>query len=150
MIHTPQPSANQASLSLPTGLLMSGQVVAALIAAILWVLGVLTGGFGTSILLQGLLEITLVMILAMAGILAIRPGVTRPAVSWAVLFIAGSLGRLVVTAGLSLLLYSAAHMAPKALLVSGFMAFMASLIIEAVITARLLSRVTPESTADED
>ena len=144
-----QTSVKQASLALPTGLLMSGQVLAAIIAAVLWVLGVLSGGFGGTILFQGLVEIALVMVISLGGILAIRPGVARPAVSWAVLFIAGSLVRLVVTAGLSLLLYSAAHMAPKALVVSGFMAFIASLIIEAVITARLLSRVSPESTANE-
>ena len=148
-MNLPQTSVKQASLSLPSGLLMSGQVLAAIIAAVLWVLGVLSGGFGGTILFEGLVEIALVMVLALAGILAIRPGVPRPAVTWAVLFIAGSLVRLVVTAGLSLLLYSAAHMAPKALLVSGFVAFMVSLIIETVITARLLSRVSPESTVNE-
>ncbi|MDG2422610.1 MAG: hypothetical protein P8M22_01390 [Phycisphaerales bacterium] len=56
-----------------------------------------------------------------------------------------SLVRLVIIIGLSLLLYSAARMAPKALVVSAFVTIAAVLIAETLVTTRFLSRLKSES-----
>ncbi|MCH2132622.1 MAG: hypothetical protein MK116_02615 [Phycisphaerales bacterium] len=145
----PAVPSRQPEWAYPTATLLTGQVLATAAAAVLWVAGTLIGGFGTTILVAGLIEIGLVTAIAVLGTLAIRPWVVRPAGTWAVMLIATSLVRIVVIAGLSVLLYSAARMAPKALLVSGFLAILGILIVETLITARFQNRLSMErSTAD--
>lgn len=143
----PSTTSRQPASALPTGRLLIGQVAAGCIAAILWLLGTLVGGFGTPILLQGLIEVALVTAVALLCTLAIAPWTVRPAGTWAMVLITTSLVRLVVIAGLSLLLYSAARMAPKALVASAFVTIAAILITETLVTARFLSRLSPDSTA---
>ena len=135
----------QLSAPLPTGALLTGQFAAGCIAAVLWTLGTLAGGFGTETLLEGLVEVGLVTGVVLACTCAIAPWTVRPAGTWAVILIATSLVRLVVITGLTLLLYSAARMAPKALLVSAFVAIATVLIAETLVTTRFLSRLTRRS-----
>ena len=127
------------------GTLLLGQLVAGCIAAILWTLGTLGGGFGTTVLFEGLAEVGLVTAVALLCTIAIAPWTVRPAGTWAIVLMTTSLVRLVIIIGLSLLLYSAARMAPKALVVSAFVTIAAVLIAETLVTTRFLSRLKSES-----
>ena len=137
---TAPPARKQPELALPTSQLLVGHVLAGAAAAILWTLGVLEGGHGTTLLLQGLCEVLLVVLVAAGTTLLLQPWVVRPAMTWAMLVLGGSLLKLVLTASLSVLLYFAAQMPVKGLLIAGFVAFLSNLIIETILIARSLSR----------
>tara|TARA_B100002051_G_scaffold154934_1_gene146470 strand:+ start:802 stop:1251 length:450 start_codon:yes stop_codon:yes gene_type:complete len=143
----PSEPGKQPSAPLPTKALLVGQFAAGCIAAVLWSLGTILGGFGSSLLVEGLIEIGLVTGVVLACTLAIAPWTVRPAGTWAVVLIATSLVRLVVITGLTLLLYSAARMAPKALVVSAFVTIATVLIAETLVTTRFLSRLSSERKA---
>ena len=136
---------NQPTAPLPTAQLLLAQFAAGCLAAIFWTLGTMISGFGSGVLLEGLAEIGLVTGVVLACTLAIAPWIARPAGTWAVMLITTSLIRLVIITGLTLLLYSAARMAPKALLVSAFVAIATVLIAETLVTTRFLSRLTGRS-----
>ncbi|MEE2908307.1 MAG: hypothetical protein VX527_10825 [Planctomycetota bacterium] len=143
----PSATNRQPNSALPTGRLLLGQLAGGCIAAVLWLLGTLGGGYGSSILQQGLIEVAMVTAITLVCTVAIAPWTVRPAGTWAMVLITTSMVRLVVIAGLSLLLYSAARMAPKALVVSAFVTIAAILITETLVTARFFSRLSPDNPA---
>jgi uncharacterized membrane protein YqjE len=62
------------------------------------------------------------------------------------ILLGSSLVRLILITGLSLLLYSAALMAPKALVISAFLPIATILVLETVFIARFLTRLSPVNT----
>ena len=132
--------SQQPSAALPTKQLLVGQAAGGLLAGLLWLLGTWVGEFGATILQAGLIEVGLVVTIALVGTLIITPWKVRPIGTWAIVLITTSLVRLVVITGLTLVLYSAAQMAPKALVVSAFMTILAILIIETLVAARFMSQ----------
>ena len=135
----------QPESALPMTSLLVGHCLAGAGAALLWLAGTLGSGQSRPILVAGLIEVALVTTLAVGSILVILPWRIRPVGTWAVVLITTSLVRVIVTIGLSVLLYSAAQLAPKALVVSAFVAFIAGLVVETTITSRFMSRLRPGS-----
>lgn len=129
---------------LPTPRIIIAQLLASGLAGGLWVLGTLIGGFGSNLVGPGLLEIALVCGVAIGCTLAITPWTHRPAGTWAMILLAASLVRLILITGLSLLLYSAALMAPKALVISAFLPIATILAFETFVIARFLTSLSPE------
>ena len=62
------------------------------------------------------------------------------------ILLGSSLVRLVLITGLSLLLYSAAQMAPKAVVISAFLPVATILVFETVVIARFLTNLSPVNT----
>ena len=139
-------SNQQPVTPLPTSKIIIGQILGGVLAAILWILGTLLGGFGSELARLGLLEIGLVIVVAVACSLAITPWTPRPVGTWAMILLGSSLVRLVLITGLSLLLYSAAQMAPKAVVISAFLPVATILVFETVVIARFLTNLSPVNT----
>ncbi|MBG84383.1 MAG: hypothetical protein CMJ40_07555 [Phycisphaerae bacterium] len=135
---------------LPTRSIILAQILAGAIACGLWILGTLIGGFGADLILPGLLEIGLVIFVTVICTLVITPWTPRPVATWAMILIGSSLVRLILITGLSLLLYSAALMAPKALVISAFLPIATILALETVVIARFLTSLSPVNTTVTD
>ncbi len=145
-MNTSTATAHQPVTPLPTKKIVIGQVLAGTVAAGLWVLGLIIGGFGPDLILPGLLEIALVICVAVACTLAITPWTPRAVGTWAMILLGSSLVRLILITGLSLLLYSAALMAPKAMVISAFLPIATILVLETVVIARFLTSLSPVKT----
>lgn len=145
-MNTPSGTNKQPITALPTGTIIVVQALGGVLAGCLWILGTLIGGFGADPILPGLLEIALVTTVTVACTLAITPWTLRPVGTWAMILLGSSLVRLILITGLSLLLYSAALMAPKALVISAFLPIATILVLETVFIARFLTRLSPVNT----
>jgi hypothetical protein len=128
---------------LPTTTLLVGNLLVGLLIGALWAGITMLLGLEREITLAGLTEIGLVTVVGIAAIFAMTPWKMRPATGWLTTIFTVELVRLAATIGLTVLLYSATRMAPKALLVSAFSAFVGILIIETTITARSLGQLSP-------
>ena len=149
-MNPPSGSNKQPITALPTKLILLAQILAGALAGALWILGTLIGGFGPDLILPGLLEIALVLCVTVLCTLAITPWTPRPVATWAMIVIGSSLVRLILITGLTLLLYSAALMAPKALVISAFLPIATILVLENVVIARFLTSLPPVTTTVTD
>lgn len=149
-MNTPSDSNKQPITALPTKLIILAQILAGVIAGGLWILGTLIGGFGPDLILPGLVEIALVVCVTVVCTLAIMPWTPRPVATWAMILIGSFLVRVILITGLSLLLYSAALMAPKALVISAFLPIAMILALENVVIARFLTSLSPVTTTITD
>jgi len=110
------------------------------VAAAAWAAVTILGPWDMNTSLIGLLAIGVVACVAVAITLSIRPWKSRAIVTWGSVLIAASMGRIVITIGICLLLYSAARLPAGPLLIGAMAGLVPVLVAETSIVAKHFQR----------
>jgi hypothetical protein len=146
----------EARITLPARWLFVGVVVATLIMAGGWSLGVALGGWGDDALMSGLLGAGAVGAVALVGVLILTPWKARPIPEWMTMWLAATVFRLLVTPVAVYVLYSAASngdsatgptVPVKPLVLSVAATYFMALLTEAAIIASHVKRSLPPATS---
>ena len=127
-------------LTLPTWPLLMAAIGAPAVAAAAWAAVTILGPWDMNTSLIGLLAIGVVACVAVAITLSIRPWKSRAIVTWGSVLIAASMGRIVITIGICLLLYSAARLPAGPLLIGAMAGLFTVLVAETSIVAKHFQR----------
>jgi len=133
-------SPGNTPISLPTTGLLWVAIGGPAITAVAWLLASFIGEWGTSGRLPGLLAILVSAAVSTLAVVAIRPWKPRPILVWGGVLIAASTGRIVVTIGICLLLYSAARLPAGPLLIGAMAGLVPVLVGETALATRRFRR----------
>lgn len=127
-------------ITLPTQRLLFVAIGGPVVAAVGWSLVTIMGPWDASTTLIGLLAIGVTAVVAVSVTLAIRPWRPRSILAWGGVLIAASMGRIVLTIGICLLLYFAARQPAEPLLIGALAGLVPVLIGETTIAANRFKR----------
>lgn len=146
---TPAPSTGAEAMTrpvtLPTGRLIGGVVMACGAVGILWTIGCAATGFTGPAIAGGLASAGTVAAVSTLAILALTPWRPRSLGTWPLAWTAAAFGRLIVAIGGAALLYSRpqfglGHVFPPFLL-----AYLAVMVVESMTYARAMAAHAPDS-----
>ena len=121
--------------------LAGAQLVASSIAAILWVVGSLVGGYGKQIAFAGIAETAVLFATSFVFLVVFIPSKKRPVATAATLWSAGSFLRFLAALGVSILLYYAAQFGVRPLMFSFLLSAVLLLICETRVIAHDLTNI---------
>ncbi len=130
----------EARITLPTRAMICVAVGCPAIAALGWLAASFVGTWGLSGRVPGLLGIAASAAVSLLVVAAIRPWKPRPILVWGGVLIAASTGRIVVTIGICLLLYSAARLPAGPLLIGAMAGLVPVLVGETALATRRFGR----------
>ncbi len=130
------------STTLPTRRLLGTCLGGLVGAAALWSIVTWLGPWPPAVLTTGLLALGVTAVISTLGLLAIRPWKERPILAWGGLLIALSLGRIVATLGVCLLLYFVARLPASPLLLGALAGLIPVLVGETTVTAGVFRRLS--------
>ena len=142
MTRVPEPP-----FSLPVKALYVASAAACALAGAGWVLVAVTANLGHRVATVGAVESSLMLLGAWLGLMAVRPGKTRPFHRGVIVWIAAFPAQVIITLGLSLLLYSAAQDSGTALILSFLVAALATLVGQTWVGVSHLKRATADTAA---
>ena len=117
------------------------QLVATIVAAVLWGSGVMLGGFGMQIALEGVSQIGVLLVISFVFLVLFGPSRERPVATAATLWSATSFVRFLASLGASSLLYYAAQFGVRPLLFSFLLTAVLLLICETRVIAHDLTSI---------
>ena len=120
------------------------QLLATIIAVILWGSGAMLGGYGTQIALEGISQSGVLLLISFVFLVLFNPSKERPVATAATLWSATSFARFLASLGASSLLYYAAQFGVRPLLFSFLLTAVLLLICETRVIARDISISTLE------
>jgi len=118
------------------------QLAATVVAAVLWASGVMLGGFGMQIALEGVTQIGVLLVISFVFLVLFGPSRERPVATAATLWSATSFVRFLASLGASSLLYYAAQFGVRPLLFSFLLAAVLLLICETRVIAHDISNIS--------
>jgi hypothetical protein len=139
-------------MALPTGSLLAAACGGSAAAGIAWALVVWLGGragwgigstWGPGHAIAGLVAAGIVALIATMVLLALGPWKVRPLGTWMTLWLAGAVGRLILTPLAAFLVYSAAPLSATALFLGVGITYVSALLAEVSVLTRCLQRVSP-------
>jgi hypothetical protein len=130
-------------VSLPTGRLLVAACVPALLTGMAWSGVTAVSGKGETIVVAGMLAGAIVAACSMLSVLLIQPWRPRPLYRWPMVWIGGSFLRLLVTLGLTFLLYSATPYGTVSLWLAVVAAYAATLFGETRAYATYMKQYSP-------
>ncbi len=128
------------TFTLPTGRLLVTVCAVAAAAAAAWTFVTALLGPPDTIA-AGFAGATVVAVVTIGSVLAIRPWKRRPVSAWTTLWLAALIGRLVLTPAIAYLLYSATPLGLMPLMLSVAVAYVVVQISEAAALASSLKRI---------
>tara|TARA_X000000368_G_C23049818_1_gene720845 strand:+ start:2011 stop:2427 length:417 start_codon:yes stop_codon:yes gene_type:complete len=131
---------NSPKISLPFWKLIAAQGIAVALADLIWITGVLVGGFSSDYILWGLSETTIIWLISTVTVVIFVPGKCRPIATIGSLWSATSFGRFIAALGASSLLYYMAHFGLRPLLFSFLLTAVFLLIAETKVIATTISK----------
>jgi len=126
-------------IRLPFGQLAAAQSIAVAIAGVLWVSGILIGGFPREYILWGLSENAAIWVISLATLVLFSPGKSRPIATIGTLWSATSFIRFLVALIASTLLYYVAQFGLRPLMFSFLLTAVFLLIAETKVLANSLA-----------
>jgi hypothetical protein len=129
---------------LPTVRLLAAAWVACLVAGGAWAGVLLVLGQGATAAVTGLVGAGAVAVAALVALLAIRPWRPRSLAVWPIVWVAGSMVRLLTTLGVAYLLYSATPYHSRMLWFAVLVAYLAALVGETRVYALSMRRFAPD------
>lgn len=129
-------------ICLPFGQLGMAQSIAVAIGGVLWISGILIGGFPREYILWGLSEIAAIWVISLATLVLFSPGKSRPIATIGTLWSAASFGRFIAALGAASLLYYVAHFGLRPLLFSFLLTAVFLLIAETKVIAATLTKTS--------
>jgi len=122
------------------------QLLATMIAAILWGFGAMLGGYGMQIAFEGIAQSVVLLLISLVFLVLFSPNKKRPIATAATLWAATSFARFLASLGVSSLLYYVAQFGVRPLLFSFLLTAVLLLICETrVITHDIsISTLTKE------
>ncbi len=139
---SPAPATKEPIIALPTGRMVGSIVGLSGLTYVGWLAVVRLGGFGAEAVAAGLAGAAAVAVVGVAAALVMRPWRPRPVSSWVTWWLAGIVGRLLVTPALAYLLYSATPLSGTPLLLSVATTYVIVQCGEAAVLALHIKRVT--------
>jgi hypothetical protein len=138
-------SANEPRIALPTRTLMLSMFSAGLLVVGGWSAAVVTGPWGDTAFITGLVGIGVTTLISLCGVLIITPWKPRPIAEWMTMWLAGTVFRMLMTPAILFLLYSATSraLAVKPLVLSVALTYLVSVLAEAGIIASHVRRSLP-------
>jgi len=118
------------------------QLAATIVAAVLWGSGVMLGGFGMQIALEGVSQIGVLLVISFVFLVLFGPSRERPVATAATLWSATSFVRFLASLGASSLLYYAAQFGVRPLLFSFLLTAVLLLICETRVIAHDISNIS--------
>ncbi len=131
---------NSPKISLPFWKLIAAQGIAVALADLIWVIGVLVGGFSRDYILWGLSQNIIIWLISTVTLVIFMPGKCRPISTIGSLWSATSFGRFIAALGASSLLYYVAHFGLRPLLFSFLLTAVFLLIAETKVIATTISK----------
>jgi len=118
------------------------QLAATIVAAVVWGSGVMLGGFGMQIALEGVSQIGVLLVISFVFLVLFGPSRERPVATAATLWSATSFVRFLASLGASSLLYYAAQFGVRPLLFSFLLTAVLLLICETRVIAHDISNIS--------
>ncbi|MEE8155177.1 MAG: hypothetical protein V3T53_09525 [Phycisphaerales bacterium] len=141
-ITSPAPATKEPIIALPIGRMVGSIVGLSALTYAGWLAVVWLGGFGAEAVAAGLAGAALVAAVGVAAALLMRPWRPRPLSSWVTWWLAGIVGRVLVTPAVAYLLYSATSLSGTPLLLSVATTYVIVQCGEAAALALHIKRVT--------
>ena len=139
---SPAPATKEPIITLPIGRMVGSIVGLSALTYVGWLAVVWLGRFGAEAVAAGLAGAALVAAVGVAAALLMRPWRPRPVSSWVTWWLAGIVGRLLVTPVVAYLLYSATPLSGTPLLLSVATTYVIVQCGEAAVLALHIKRVT--------
>jgi len=133
-------------VTLPTGTLLIVATACSVLAASGWAAGCFTLGKDTAFAMSGVVGALVVGACSIAAILLMQPWNPKPLYRWPMVWIACSMGRLLATLALGLLLYSATPFGTRSLWMGIVVAYAVTLVGETRVYASHMKRFSPSAT----
>ena len=140
---SPAPATKEPIIALPIGRMVGSIVGLSGLTYVGWLAVVWLGGFGIDAVAAGLAGSALVAAVGVAAALLMRPWRPRPVSSWMTWWLAGIVGRLLVTPVVAYLLYSATSLSGTALGLAIVFSYFLALLAEWVVLDRHINKVLP-------
>ena len=118
------------------------QLLATMIAIILWGLGVMLGGYGMQIAIEGISQSVVLLLISFVFLVLFSPNKERPVATAATLWSATSFARFLASLGASSLLYYVAQFGVRPLLFSFLLTAVLLLICETRVITHDISSST--------
>ena len=131
-----------ATISLSFRRLALAQLAATIVAAVVWGSGVMLGGFGMQIALEGVSQIGVLLVISFVFLVLFGPSRERPVATAATLWSVTSFARFLASLGASSLLYYAAQFGVRPLLFSFLLTAVLLLICETRVIAHDISNIS--------
>ena len=135
-------ASKEPSISLPISKMLLAIFVSSLATSLGWMLVVKLGDFKAGTMAAGLAGAGLVMGTGFLVVVLMKPWRSRPVGDWANIWLAGTIGRLLITPGAAYLLYSATPLSWSPLLLSVAMSYVIVQISEAAVLSLHLKSIT--------
>ncbi|MCH8315363.1 MAG: hypothetical protein IIA64_05270 [Planctomycetes bacterium] len=139
---SPAPATKEPIIALPIGRMVGSIVGLSGLTYVGCLAVVWLGGFGIDAVTAGLAGSALVAAVGVAAALLMRPWRPRPLSAWTTWWLAGIVGRLLVTPAVAYLLYSATSLSGTPLLLSVATTYVIVQCGEAAVLALHIKRVT--------
>lgn len=130
------------TISLGFRRLAFSQLIASIVAVILWLIGTAVGGYSMNIIFAGISQTGVLLVISLAFLLLYAPGKHRPVATAATLWSATSFARFLAALGASSLLYYAAQFGARPLMFSFLLTAVLLLICETRVIARDISNIS--------
>ena len=118
------------------------QLLATMIAAILWGFGAMLGGYGMQIAFEGIAQSVVLLLISLVFLVLFSPNKKRPIATAATLWAATSFARFLASLGVSSLLYYVAQFGVRPLLFSFLLTAVLLLICETRVIAHDISNIS--------
>ncbi len=139
---SPAPATKEPIIALPTGRMVESIVGLSAVTCAGWLAVIWLGGFEGEAGAAGVVGAATVAAVSVAAALLMRPWRPRPVSSWMTWWLAGIVGRLLVTPAVAYLLYSATSLSGTPLLLSVATTYVIVQCGEAAVVALHIKRVT--------
>ncbi|MBT8484486.1 MAG: hypothetical protein KJO43_02835 [Phycisphaerae bacterium] len=147
MTTTPEPAsapdAARRKVTLPTGRLLAAAWIAAAVAGIGWAVVAGTVGPGVDSAVAGLLAAGVVAAASTISLLLLRPWRPKTLLLWPSLWVAASMGRMLIALSGTFLLYSATPYRSRSLWFAAVVAYLAVMVSETRVYASSMRRFAP-------